>query len=106
MEFQRLAAVQRQVTYRPNPEVTAERVGSDVVLVHLRTNEIYELNVTGARLWELITAGFDQDELQSQLQAEFDVDTAELAAEVDAFLSLLVREQLITTAEREPDERE
>ena len=106
MEFERVAAVQRQVTYRPNPEVVAQRVGTQVVLVHLHTNQIYELNRTGARLWELVNAGCDRDELQDHLAAEFEIDKEQLAAEIEPFLALLLREELVTVEDRKLDERE
>ena len=106
MSSQRMPAVQRQVTFRANPDVVAQQIGGDVVLVHLQTNQIYELNRTGARLWELVKAGHDRAELQAKLGAEFEVDDEQLAAEVDSFLTLLMREQLITAAEPGSDERE
>ena len=106
MAFQRVAAVQLHMTFRPSPDVVAQRIGAEVVLVNLQTNQIYELNRTGARLWELVTAGHDRGELQQQLQAEFDVDEAALTAEIDAFLTALEREQLVTVLEAVPDERE
>ena len=95
MSSQRLAAVQRQVTFRPNPDVVAQRVGTDVVLVNLRTNRIYELNRTGARLWELIQEGHDRDQIQQHLLREFDVEEAQLALEIDAFLTRLGEADLI-----------
>lgn len=38
-------------SYQPNPDVVAQRVQDEVVLVNLRTNEIYTLNRTAARAW-------------------------------------------------------
>ena len=96
MEFQRVAAVQRQVTYRPNPDVIAQQVGDDTVLVHLETNRIYELNRTGARLWELVQAGLDRDQIQQELLREFDVEEAELAGEIDSFLAQLIGANLVS----------
>ena len=106
MELQRVAALQRHLTYRPSPDVVAQRVGTQVVLVHLHTNQIYELNRTGARLWELVNAGCDREELQDHLAAEFEIDKEQLAAEIEPFLALLLREELVTAADRKPDERE
>jgi hypothetical protein len=39
---------------RPEDDVVSRRLEDEVVLVHLRTNRIYKLNETGARLWELL----------------------------------------------------
>lgn len=98
---QRMADVRRQLTFRPNPDIVAQRVGSEIVLVNLQTNRIYELNRTGGRLWELITEGCDLSEIRQRLETEFDVDEGQLSHEVEAFLSLLQREALVTSAEPE-----
>ena len=91
-----MAGVQRQVMFRPNPDIVAQRVGSEVVLVNLQTNRIYELNRTGARLWELIEAGRDRDQIQQALQREFDVNEPQLALEIDSFLTLLADANLVS----------
>jgi len=77
-------------------DVVAQRIGSDTVLVHMRTNRIYELNETGARLWELLAAGHAWVEVVDRLRAEFDVDEGRLIREVDEFLALLLDEGLAT----------
>src|SRR5215207_8182687 len=46
---------------RLDPNVVAQRIGDDVVLVHLRTNRIFELNATGGRVWALLAAGAGPD---------------------------------------------
>ncbi len=43
--------------WRCSPDVTARRLGENIVLVHLGTDRIYELNPTAARIWELIQTG-------------------------------------------------
>ena len=57
-----------------NPDVVARRLDDEVVLVHLRTNEIYRLNFTGARFWELLGEGLELDEVKRSLESEFEVD--------------------------------
>jgi hypothetical protein len=37
---------------RPDPNVLAKRVDDEIVLVHLETNRIYELNRTRSVLWD------------------------------------------------------
>jgi hypothetical protein len=71
----------------------------EVVVVHLRTNRIYALNRTGARLWQLLGSGCDRGELERRLLAEFDVDPAELSREVGDLLASLVTEGLVVEAE-------
>ena len=84
-----------QVRFRVNPNVVAQRMGGDVVLVHLRTNQICELTETSARAWDLLTGGADKETVMASLEREFDVGPAQLRAELDDFLSVLIERELI-----------
>jgi hypothetical protein len=81
--------------FRVNPNVVAQRMGGDVVLVHLRTNQICELSDTSARAWDLLTSGADKGSVMASLESEFDVDPARLRAELDDFLAVLIERELI-----------
>ena len=85
----------RSPVYRANPNVVAQRMGGDVVLVHLRTNQICELTSTSARAWELLTSGIDKAAVIASLESEFDVEPARLRAELDGFLAVLAEAELI-----------
>ena len=61
----------------------------------MRTNRIFELNETGARIWELLSEGLDQQTLLNRLVEEFDVDSERAAKEVAAVLDQLGREGLV-----------
>jgi hypothetical protein len=82
---------------RPDPNVLAKRVDDEIVLVHLETNRIYELNRTASFLWDALAAGATQAELEQQLALEFDVEREQLAREVDELLRGLTSERLILT---------
>src|SRR5437879_3166159 len=82
--------------YRPHPDVIVQRLGEEIMLLHLESNRFYELNRTGARLWELLAAGCDGAQIQQQMQQEFEVDPAQLTNEIDQLLSLLSREELVS----------
>lgn len=82
---------------RPDPNVLAKRVDDEVVLVHLETNRIYELNRTGAFLWDALAAGSSKAELEQQLALEFDVDHEQLSREIDELLRQFASERLIQT---------
>jgi hypothetical protein len=87
------------VRLRPDPDVVARRVQDEVLLVQLGRNHVYSLNRTGARLWELIETGCSPREASECMLEEFDVSEAELRAEIDSFLALLLREKLLRPAE-------
>jgi hypothetical protein len=82
------------VLLRRRPDVVARRVGETAVVVHLGSNRIYELNDTGARIWELASEGATVEGLIDRLQHEFDVDRAQLASEVTSIVDDFVREGL------------
>lgn len=81
--------------FRPHPEIVSRRLGDTAVLVHLPSNRIFELNSTGARIWELLCAGTSILGIREQLIAEFDVTPAQAAAETDDLVGRLRDEGLL-----------
>jgi hypothetical protein len=84
------------MTIRLNPDVAFRRVGDELVLVNLRTNEIFALNPTAARLWELLSGGRDRASAEVVLLEEFEISQEQLRTEVDSFLSILKHEGLLS----------
>jgi hypothetical protein len=84
---------------RPSPDVVFEQLEGELVLVHLRTNRIYSLNRTGARVWELLGEGLNRTEVLEQLEREFVVARDEVEREVDALLEQLFAEGLASADE-------
>lgn len=75
-------------TVRTNPDVVARRLGTGAVLVHLRTNQIFELNNTAARVWELTSAGLGLEEVAATLAQEFEVSIERAASDILPVLAL------------------
>ena len=67
-----------------------------MVLVHMGTNQVFELNRTGARIWELLTGGIGGGQLLAALTEEFEVDGDRIRGEVETILSELLSEGLVT----------
>lgn len=86
---------------RPDPNVVGRRMGQEFVLIHLQTNRVYALNRTGARLWELLGAGCDRDQLRERMAREFHVSDATLAGEIERLLKSLVAEDLVSVSAEE-----
>lgn len=80
---------------QPNPSVVSRRVGDGTVLVHLSTNRIFELNETGARIWELLTEGCQT--VAETISAEFQIDRAAAAQAVDRLIEQLRAEGLLAS---------
>lgn len=66
---------------RRQPHVVARRLRDAGVLVNLRTNEIFELNDSAMRVWEMLDAPVPLDAIVSTLVAEFTVTAATAEAE-------------------------
>ncbi len=86
---------------RPDTDVISQRIGDECVLVHPRTDRIYALNRTGARVWELLSAGYDRARVHEQMLQEFEVSPAQLARDIDAIVTSLQNEGLVTAEEKE-----
>jgi hypothetical protein len=84
----------------PHPQVTVQRDGDGAVLLHLRTNRYFELNATGLRVWELITAGSTTDEIAQALVREFAVEEPDAREAVDALIRDLADEDLVVSPDR------
>jgi hypothetical protein len=87
----------RASRFQPTLDTVYERIGEEAVLVHMGTNRIYELNRTGMRFWEPLCAGYDRAEIQRLMLQEFDVAEAALPVEIEAMLTSLENEGLITS---------
>lgn len=81
---------------RPSPDALATRVGGEIVLVDLRTDRIYSLNRTAARLWELVCAECDWAEVERRMLEEFDVTGDQLREAIDEFVMTMTRDGLLS----------
>jgi hypothetical protein len=81
--------------FRSSPDALATRVGDEIVLVDLKTDQIYSLNRTAARIWELLCADCDRAEVERRMLEEFDVTPAEVAEAIDALVASMTRGGLL-----------
>ena len=80
--------------FTPPSDLIARRVGDTMVLIRLNTNRIYELNATGARIWELLKDGMTRAQVVDTLSTEFDASRDEIQSAVDALLDSLRQQEL------------
>ena len=80
---------------RASPEVMAQRVRDEVVLLDLRTDQYFGLDAVGARLWELVVAGHDIEAIRDRMLEEYDVPTATLEADMDQWIASLIEAGLL-----------
>lgn len=89
-----------EVSWRPDPEVIAQPMGHEVMLLNLRTNRFFGLNKTGARLWEGLVMGQSREEIRGRLMEEFAVTPAEVDQEIDTMLASLCEQGLVSRDDR------
>jgi hypothetical protein len=83
------------VDFKVNPNVVAQRVEDQLVVVNLETNRIFALNSTAARLWELLSDGRTGSEIHAELSKEYAVDGSALKDEIERLLAELEAESLV-----------
>jgi len=82
--------------FRLNRDAVAQRVGEEIVLVHLTTDRMFVLNQTAARAWELLCAGHNAPAIRHRMLQEFNVPPNQIADELDHLVRWLQTEDLIT----------
>ena len=80
---------------KPSPEVICRELGEAAVLIHLGTNQIFELNPTGYRVWQLLQEGLDRAGIEHRLVQEFAVDPDQLRREIGDLLAGMAARDLI-----------
>ena len=64
--------------------VLSRTVGTETILLNLETSTYHSLNAVGGRFWALLQQGKDFDEAAASLQAEYDVEAAQLKADLQS----------------------
>jgi hypothetical protein len=82
-------------TYSISPDAVANRMGDQIVVVHVGTDRIFELNSTAARIWDLLSEGRDRNEIQRLVSQEFNVSETLASRQIEELLSSLVSENII-----------
>jgi hypothetical protein len=77
------------------PDVVFRRLDEGGVLVDLTTNQIYELNHTAARIWEILREEDGSPCLLDRLAEEFEVDPDTADREVQTLIDDLRGEGLL-----------
>ena len=81
--------------FRAGPDVVAQRLGDQMVVVHLSTNIIFELNETASRIWELMGEGCDLTEIARRLTDHFNISEASAHNESVALFASLESHNLV-----------
>lgn len=80
---------------KPASDIIARNLGDSAVLIRMDTSRIYELNETGARIWELLKQHASRESAVDGLLSEFQIERAEAESAVDELLAMLRSEGLV-----------
>ena len=84
--------------FQISPHALVKQMGNSVVLVHLGTEKIFELNPTAARIWDLLAEGLTREDIHSRICEEFDVPGEIASQEIEELLSSLISENIISVS--------
>ena len=79
-----------------SPDAVANRMGDQIVLVHVGTDRIFELNPTAARVWDLLQSGHNRNEIRKILFEEFSISESLAAQQIEDLLASLIAERIIS----------
>lgn len=76
-------------------EVLLQEVGSDSVLLDLKSECYFGLDETGTRIWRLIEANGDLKAVHSAMLAEYDVEPGRLEGDISDLVTRLAEAGLV-----------
>jgi hypothetical protein len=79
---------------RADNKVAAD-VGDETVILDIESGYYFQLNKSGARIWNLLEARMPVAELCAKVEAAFDVDSHTCRTEIAEFLGLMQEKRLV-----------
>jgi hypothetical protein len=80
-------------------EVAGETIDGEVILVRMDRGHYYNLQGTGAAVWQGVERGLSRDEIVSEMSRLYDGDNDAIAHGVDELLDRLLAEGIIVAAD-------
>jgi hypothetical protein len=79
----------------PVENVLLRKMGSEAVLLNMKTETYYMLNSTGIRMWELLSSGISVDDAVMLLANEYSVTPEVIRSDMDEFIQSLETAKLV-----------
>lgn len=83
-----------------SPDVLSQEISGETVLLDLKSEGYFGLDITATRIWQLLNEHKSLEEVHSTLLAEFDVDPEVLIADLQQHLKELEAAGLIRMVDR------
>ena len=80
-----------------SPDVLFRVVGDEGVLVNLKTERYLGLNPVGTRMWNVLSGASSIQAAYDELLQEYEVEPAQLRADLQEFIDQLLGQNLIET---------
>jgi hypothetical protein len=80
---------------RVAPDVMFRLVGGEGVLLNLNTERYLGLNPVGTRMWNVLSSANSIQAAYDELLQEYEVDPAQLRADLEEFIDQLLGQKLI-----------
>ena len=77
------------------PDVLFRLAGEEAVLLNLNTEQYLGLNLVGTRMWSVLSSASSIQAAYDELLQEYEVEPAQLRADVEEFIEQLLRQKLI-----------
>ena len=90
-------AVSFSESVRVAPDVLFRIIGDEAVLVNLNTEMYLGLNPVGTRMWNALSHAASIQVAYDELLREYEVEPAQLRADLEEFIDQLRNHQLIET---------
>ena len=81
------------------PNLVAEKMGDEVVMMGVKSGKYYKLNTTSARIWELLEEEITPLKIVEILLSEYEIDEDLCRSEVLDILNQFAREQIVDVTE-------
>ncbi len=92
-------AITLQSRLSRSPDVIAQEVSGEIVLLDLASEQYFGLNPVGARIWNLLPQCDDLAEVHARLCSEYNADPAQIQTDLLALAKSLVDAELADLAE-------
>jgi hypothetical protein len=81
------------------PDVVVQTIGGEALVLNLRSETVYSLNASGARIAELIADGLETDTIVERLAREYGAEREAVARDVADLVAALLDKGLVTRVE-------
>jgi len=89
------------ITLTITPDVLAQEVSGEMVLLDLNNEQYLGLNEVGARVWQLLEKNIDLKSVYETLLSEYDVDAEVLEGDLNQLIAEMRNAGVIAAEENE-----